>query len=157
MDGGLAEALHDLVGEHIHSAPDHQVGRLEMKIESAGLQARLGAFPQIKAKVRLIGRRVEGEARIAVDLENALVDLGHGHDFGNLGPQARAHGLDESPGRGHDLGFVNVAVGLEPGPVVVAGQVFEELDGLLGESLECGGFAHGSFSFPAILAESPDS
>ena len=52
-------------------------------------------------------------------------------------------GFDIGAGRGHDLGLVNVAMGLEPGPVVVVGEIFEELDGLLAESLECAGFAHG--------------
>ena len=60
IDHGLPVAAEEAVRNDIHPTAEHQVRRLEMKIEPRGFHPRPGPIPEIDAQVGLIRRRVQG-------------------------------------------------------------------------------------------------
>ncbi len=126
-----------LLGE-VHAPADVHLAGLEVEVAAVRVGHALGADErpigtrlepgERGAQVGLVGRLVLGESRVAVDPEDRVLRIGAQRDAARLEPLGQ--GRDELLQRHLQQPLVVGLARLEPRPLVVLGELGEEVDGV---------------------------
>ena len=103
------------------------LARRDVDVETRGMDVAALLVPELDADVGLVRLAVLGEPRVAIDPhQRAAYPPVAGDEVRRDPLQPRLEGADEGHCRSQDFPLVPLLVFLEPGPVVVVGQLLQE-------------------------------